>query len=410
MDLERKRRKRIVFAWNYTNWGGAQVYLLAVMKLAKADWDVEVILPAASSSQIFTFLDQLEVPYKTVPYHLDYDPAPTLGRKLSRQIRRLKVELNTFRELLRYDTADTAFHLEISPWQSVAFLTAMSARGAKVFITWHNFLPDGFSVRRLLWKARIRFSSHLPGINFFASNEDTKKRLKGWVHERFWERIRVTFTAVNPPEIEAAAAAPFDRSATLARLGIDPQDFIVLAVGNFVDRKGRWVFLDAAKKVAAIDDRVSFVWLTPIEASDDDRKRIEEYDLGTKFRLVMAEEVGAERIDILKFFRVADVFALPSYVEGLPIAVLEAMALLKPSISTNVYAIPEAVRHEETGLLIEAGDGAALAKTILRLKSDPVLGERLARAGREHVLKHFDERDSAASVIEAYVEALDDAR
>jgi glycosyltransferase involved in cell wall biosynthesis len=123
-------------------------------------------------------------------------------------------------------------------------------------------------------------------------------------------------------------------------------------------------------------------------------------------RIVHSPTVGKERVDVLSFFRIADVFTLPSYVEGLPIALLEAMALQRPSISTNVYAIPEAVKHLETGILIEAGDADALAEWILKLRDDPDLRARLAAAGREFVTTNFDERDAAATAIAEYKEAL----
>lgn len=398
---------QIVFVWNYVPWGGAQVYLLAIMKAAKADWDMLVILPAASNPEIIRYLQQLDVSYKMVDHHLDIAPAPTLLRKLSRHLTRIKVEYRTFRELLRYDVRKTVFHIDIAPWQSVAFLTAMSLRGAKVFLTLHNFLPEGWRWRRLLWWARFRFVSYLPGINFFASNDDTRQRLKGWVNDKFWDRIRVTFTAVAPPQIAEAAAVPFDTPDERRKYGVTPDDMVVLCVGNFIDRKGRWVFLDAARQVLKAESGVSFVWLTPEPPSPEDQQRIAEYDLGQKFRLVQAEQLGKDRLDVLKFFRIADVFALPSYVEGLPIALLEAMALSIPSISTNVYAIPEAIRDRDTGILIEPGDSYALAEAILTLNRDSDLRARLGRAGREHVLEQFDERDAAALVIEAYKEALD---
>ena len=98
---------------------------------------------------------------------------------------------------------------------------------------------------------------------------------------------------------------------------------------------------------------------------------------------------------------------MPSFVEGLPIALLEAMALRRPSISTNVYAIPEAVKDRETGILIDAGDSKALADAILLLKDDVELRESLADAGREFVLRNFDERDAAAKAIAAYEESLE---
>jgi glycosyltransferase involved in cell wall biosynthesis len=211
---------------------------------------------------------------------------------------------------------------------------------------------------------------------------------------------------VNPPEIDQALAAPFDRSRVLEAHGIPADDFVVLCVGNFIDRKGRWVFLEAAAKVIAVDDSVTFVWLTPQMPSAEDDKRITKFSLGEKFKLVHSPTLGSERQDVLTFFRIADVFALPSYVEGLPIALLEAMALKCPSISTNVYAIPEAVKNLETGLLVEAGDASGLADAILKLKSDAGLRAKLSENGRTFVLQNFDERDAAAKAIASYEEAF----
>jgi glycosyltransferase involved in cell wall biosynthesis len=79
----------------------------------------------------------------------------------------------------------------------------------------------------------------------------------------------------------------------------------------------------------------------------------------------------------------ADIFVLPSLKEGLPIAILEAMAAGAAVISTPVGAIPDAIRDGETGLLVPPGDSAALARAIQRLIDDPGLRARLAaNAGR----------------------------
>ncbi len=399
-------RPQLVFVWNYLNWGGAQIYFLAIMKVARQTWDITVILPAESSPEMIRYLDEVGVAYKLVDHHLDPAPAETLMRRLSRQFNRLSVELRTFRELLKFNVRDTVFHIEIAPWQSVAFLTAMSLRKAKVFLTLHNALPSAPRWRTMLWKSRLRFVSGLAGINFFVSNGDTKERLRGWVRDEFWDRIRVTFTAVHPPQIAEAAGAALERSAVLLAHGIPPEDFIVLCVGQFIDRKGRWTFLESARELLPLNRDITFVWVTPELPSLEDQQKIDRFGLGEKFRLILSKKLGGERLDVLKFFRIADVFVLPSYVEGLPIALLEAMALERPSISTNVYAIPEAIKHLETGILIEPGDGGALADAISMLKNDAALRERLARTGRQHVLDHFDERDAARLAVEAYEAAL----
>ena len=399
------KKRRLVFVWNYLSWGGAQVYFLAIMKLAREKWDIIVHVPAASPPGIVQYLDQLGVEYKLTNYFLDHGPANGLLEKIKRQWNRIGVEYRTFRELLKYDVGDTIFQIEIAPWQSLTFLTAMSVRGAHVFLTLHNFLPEASPWRKVLWKYRLRFVSYLPGLNFFASNVDTKTRLRGLVDQRFWDRIKVTYTAVNPPEIDEALAVPFDRARALAAHRIPPDDFVVLCVGNFIDRKGRWVFLEAARRIAESNDDVTFVWLTPVMPSSEDNKKITEYSLAEKFKLVHSPTLGPRRQDVLSFFRIADAFALPSYVEGLPIALLEAMALRLPSISTNVYAIPEAVKNLETGLLVEPGDAGALADAILKLKKDPALRAELSENGRQFVLQNFDERDAAGKAIASYEEA-----
>ena len=122
--------------------------------------------------------------------------------------------------------------------------------------------------------------------------------------------------------------------------------------------------------------------------------------------MVKSKSVGDERTDILSFFRVADVFALPSFVEGLPIALLEAMALGIPSISTNVNAIPEAIKTEETGILIEAGNSSQLAAAIKRLEEDKNLMTKLSAHGRDFVVGQFDEKVCADIVLKNYETAL----
>ncbi len=400
-------KRRLVFVWNYLSWGGAQVYFLAIMKLAKENWHIVVHLPAASSPEIIEYVKQLGASCELVEHHLDHEPADGLGRKIQRQLNRIKVEYRTFRTLLKYDVRTTVFQIEVAPWQSVAFLTAMALRGARVFLTLHNFLPEASALRKAVWKTRLRYVSYLPGVHFFTSNSDTKNRLRGLVSDKFWERIKVTYTAVNPPQIDEALAVPFDRPRTLEAQGIRPDNFIVLCVGQFIDRKGRWVFLEAARQILGSQGKaVTFVWLTPQMPSAEEQKKIASYGLGDTLRIVHSPTLGKERIDVLSFFRIADVFALPSYVEGLPIALLEAMALELPSISTDVYAIPEAVKHLKTGILIEAGDSDALAEAILKLKAEPNLRAQLSANGRNFVIENFDERDAAAAAIASYEEAL----
>ena len=399
-----KPHRKAIFAWTYLEWGGAQIYLLAIMKEAKADWDITVILPRHSHSGMITYLRDLGVECRFIDAHQypTSNPAQTLWQKAVRQYRRISAEIAMLKALKGFDLKESILHLETAPWQSWLLLTILSLRGANVFVTLHNAPTARTAFRRKIWRVRMRFVSGLRGFHIFASNKDTKERIRDFVLPLFWDQIPITYTCVDPVQIEQVIEHGADKSALREQHGIEKDAFVVLCVGQFIDRKGRWTLIEAAANVP--DARV--VWLTPNMPPDDDLARIENYGLGDRFGLVLSDTLGAKREDVLAFFRIADVFALPSFVEGLPIALLEAMALGLPSIATDVYAIPEAVKHKETGLLIPAGDAQQLAQAILDLRADKDLRERLATNGQKFVLENFDERIASRTAITAYGECF----
>jgi len=397
-----KPRRQIIYVWNYLNWGGAQIYLLAIMKEAKADWDIVVILPFGSSQEIINFIEQIGVRYEFIDACIDNKTAPTIMRKLERQWRRIRAEVITFRYLRKFDLSQCILHIDFAPWQSWIFYLALRIRHANVFTTLHNAPSTHARWRKLAWKIRMQIVSRVRGFHIFASNEYTKNELRHLVNPTFWKRIAVTYTCVDPRQIGRTLETGRDPKALRKQYGFYADDFIILCVGQFIDRKGRWIFLDAAKILNREETKLKFVWVGPVRPVGEENRRILEYELGDDFRFIRSDEVGSTREEVLEFFRIADVFTLPSLLEGLPIALLEAMALGVPSISTNVYAIPEALRNGETGLLIEPGDAETLARTIHNMKDDPILREKLARAGSEFVLTHFDERVASQIAISKY--------
>lgn len=401
-------RPKLVFIWTYDNWGGAQVYLLAVMKVAHDQFDITVALPRTSVPDIMYFLDEIGIKYEYLEASIDTGPTPSILDKIKRQGRRIHAEWTAFRYLSKYDLPNAVVHIEAAPWQSWVLLTALSLKRTHLFLTMHNIMPRTSSWREAIWKARLKVVSRLPRFKIFASNHDTKNRLKGWVTDEFWDRVEVTYTAVDPVQIEAASLAELDRDVIRERFGIRKDRFVVLCVGQFIDRKGRWQFLDAAKNIAAKRDDIDLVWLTPQLPEGTDLARVDAYGLGDRLKIVLSSEVGVDRHSVLTFFRIADAFALPSLVEGLPIALLEAMAMGLPSISTNINAIPEAIFNEETGLLIEPDDAVALAAAIERLADDQPLRVSIAERGQEYALRNFDERKVAQDVIAAYRRSLRD--
>ncbi|HEX3146251.1 MAG TPA: glycosyltransferase, partial [Pyrinomonadaceae bacterium] len=93
--------------------------------------------------------------------------------------------------------------------------------------------------------------------------------------------------------------------------------------------------------------------------------------------------------DVFAAVNAFDLFVLPSDLEGVPYVVLEAMSQAKPIVATRVGGVPEAVIHEETGLLIPPRDPKALAAAIETLITDEVLAARLARNAYTRFKEHF---------------------
>lgn len=396
--------KRVVYAWNYLEWGGAQIYILGLIKEVRKEFEPLIVLPFGSNPQMIHFLDELDIKYEFFKGYFDKPAARTIPGKLRIHWIKLRNEFAMIRHIRRLDPVPAVVHVELGPNQSLLALAVLCMR-TPVFITGHNRLGAG-PVRELLWKAKFGIASLLPNLRIFCANEDARTFFRQYYRGAKAKEIEVTYASINPREINDVLESDLDREALLRRLGIPSDRPIVLSVGQFIDRKGRWTLLNAAKEVVRKNREVLFLWITPNMPGEAELEQINAFGLGDSFRLILSDAIGKQRKDILTFFRVADTFALPSFIEGLPIALLEAMALGIPSISTSVNGIPEAVKNRETGLLIEAGDSGALANAILDLIRDKELSDKLGQAGREFVIEHFDERKAALTALHAYKRAI----
>jgi glycosyltransferase involved in cell wall biosynthesis len=102
----------------------------------------------------------------------------------------------------------------------------------------------------------------------------------------------------------------------------------------------------------------------------------------------------------------AEIICLPSYREGLPVVLLEAMACAKPCIATDVPGCREAVLHEVNGLLVPPQDGNALSLAIARLLGDSNIRKRMGLSGRELVIKKFSQERVIGSTLALYREIM----
>lgn len=162
-----------------------------------------------------------------------------------------------------------------------------------------------------------------------------------------------------------------------------PKSVIVGAAGRLSPEKGFEVLVDAAAQIAPKRSDVGFVVFGAGPLREELQQKIAA--LGLADHLVLA----GFREDVEKFIPHFDIAVLPSYTEGLPIFVLEALAARVPVVATAVGGTPEVVDEGKSGLLTPSGNPTALAGALLKLVDDPETRKRMGTAGRARIDEEF---------------------
>ena len=194
------------------------------------------------------------------------------------------------------------------------------------------------------------------------------------------------------------AQVPPERAAALRReLGLPADALVVGAVGRLVAEKGYRELFAAARAVRQADPRVRFlaVGAPDLEKAD----AISEAELAAAAGDVL---VTGWRDNVRDLLAVMDVFVLASWREGMPRSAIEAAAMGRALVLTDIRGCREVARHDREALLVPPRDPGALAAAISRLAADPALRERLATAARGRALERFSEKDVAERVVEQY--------
>lgn len=158
----------------------------------------------------------------------------------------------------------------------------------------------------------------------------------------------------------------------------------VTFVGRLVEGKGLYVLLDALGRLDRDDLTVSVVGDGPL--AGDLRAAVEERGLGETVELLGYRE------DVPAVLAASDVFVLPSFREGTPRVVTEAMAAGLPVVATDIAGLPEQVADGESGYLVPTGDPAAVADRLGQLLDDPERRRTFGERGRERAERFSRER------------------
>ncbi|MEB3329557.1 MAG: glycosyltransferase family 4 protein [Candidatus Sericytochromatia bacterium] len=210
-------------------------------------------------------------------------------------------------------------------------------------------------------------------------------------------RVTHVPNGIDPGRFGQAPGA--ELAAWRARLGLPPDALVVGTMGRLVREKGFGELFEAIARLAPHHPRLHLLVVGDALASDRDPfkeallARVDAPPLAGRVHLTGFTDAVPTVLALM------DVFALPSYREGLPVSILEAMATGLPVVATDIRGCREEVVAGETGLLVPTRDAARLAEALEQLLGDPDLRARMGAAGRARVAALFDERQACDQVV-----------
>jgi len=221
----------------------------------------------------------------------------------------------------------------------------------------------------------------------------TKSQLCRVTDPKYWDRFHVVKCGIDLqafPERAVQPNRPVPRIISVARLSPE---------------KGHVILLEALRMLRdqGVACELQIVGAGPFE----DSIRSEEARLGLEGLVSYTGELPPDMVS--KLLADADIFCLPSFSEGLPVSVMEAMAIGVPVVSTWISGIPELAINEVTALAVPASNARALATALKRVSTDKALRTKLAHNARAEVERMHDIRANSAKLFSLFQSVLNTA-
>ncbi|SHM85261.1 glycosyltransferase [Bradyrhizobium lablabi] len=228
---------------------------------------------------------------------------------------------------------------------------------------------------------KIRRAAFVAGVSSFGRSQ----LFRNTAHQD-WHKIRVVHCGIEPAFYQTASAQP-------------GSPIRLVCVGRLCEQKGQLLLIDAARQLVERGTRLELVLAGDGEMRGELEAVISRYNLKDTVRITGWISSDQVRNEILA----ARALVLPSFAEGLPVVIMEAMALRRPVISSYVAGIPELVEPGQHGWLVPAGDVETLASAIQNcLDSSPETIAHMGDAARSRVLERHDIDREAGKLIELF--------
>lgn len=256
----------------------------------------------------------------------------------------------------------------------------------------HDEMPR---LKRFLFVVLERLGGRYTDLLFSQSAEDADDAVKEGICRA--ETVLAIGNGVDVARFDPVKVGAGDTAREA--LGIPPDAFVIGMIGRMVREKGVADYLAAARRLAARHPRAWFLLVGERLASDH-AAGVEEEFAAARRELGPRLVAPGLRSDIPELLAAMDLFCLPSWREGMPRTIIEAMMMAKPVLATDIRGAREEVVAGETGLLVPTREPQALATAMERFIGDPDWARRLGDAGRQRALLLYDEKEVVARQLE----------
>ncbi len=364
---------RILYGIDSLKIGGAEMLLLNMLKRYQPNHQIEIAY--FTDGPLHEDIEAMGIPVHRISKQGLKDPLAFV--RLFRIIRRFKPDV-IHTHLTKSDVTG----------QLMGFLAGVPVR----VVSLHN--NDS-------WRTKALFSTVMrlivsPAQKYIAVSEAVRDYIVE--NSRYPEdRMLVIENGIDLDRFDPAKITPYDRAAW----GISPDAPVVAIIGRLQPQKAHTVFLEAAALVKNEMPEARFV----IVGDGDLRAELEAKrdELGLQQQVVFA---GIIR-DIPAVLAAVDILTFSSDWEGLPVALLEGMAMEKPVVSTAVGGVPLVVQDGENGLLVAPRQPQKLAAELLRVLRDPELASRLGQAARRTIAERYSAGVMHDRILRLYRDLLE---
>lgn len=333
-----------------------------------------------------------------------------IDRKGTNPINELRTLWQLYR-VLRKERFDLVHTFTVKP--NIYGSIAARAAGIPVVMNWvtglgYVFIETGDARRRLLRKVVInlyRFALRFSKRVIFLNPDDFDLFQKYKIIDSHKGMVMSGGSGVDTEKFSSARIDQDKVQALYQELGIagDQPGVRVTLIARLLWDKGIAEFIEAARILKPKHPDALFLLVGPVDTGNPaavPRQYMERVESEGVIRYL------GERTDIVEILHISDIVTLPSYSEGIPRALLEAMSMEKPIITTDTAGCRVVVDEGRNGLLVSVKDPAALASAIERLLDDEELRIRMGKYGREKALREFDERIVVRRTLKLYEELL----